>query len=175
MGLDPLGAYEALDAMARKLTVQCAPYAWISLDRVESGDLATGVAMPGAAFGRAAAAAAGWPGQRLVSESSWSFDSKVEGDFEAWLATDARPEVLGRIEAVVRGTTLRPAGPASGCYGGGFCWIPLGPVKLERGLVPVTVRVLPGPPAAFHMDTLVVAPRGFVPEGARPPTAFLRG
>lgn len=172
--LDPLGSYEAIDEQARRLTVMCAPYAWIPLDRVESGNLATAVPNEGSSFRRAAAANASWPGQGAQSESSWSFTSKVEGEFEAWLSTDASPEVVSRMILRVGGATLQPVGPGTGRYGGGFAWVRFGTAKIGQGRVDVALSVGEGPPASFLLDCVLFAPAGTVPSGRRPPVSYLR-
>lgn len=172
--LDPLGSLELLDRQARRLTVACAPYAWISLDRVEAGSLATGVIHESASLGRASEAAAGWPGQPSSPWSSWSFSSKAQGQFEAWLSTDADDETLSTLQLVVGGATMRPVGPAVSLYGGGFRWVPFGPTKIESGTVVVKLSSSSERPVSFLLDALVLSPTPFLADGPRPPVAFLR-
>ncbi|MGE0001290.1 MAG: hypothetical protein AB7F50_10690 [Fimbriimonadaceae bacterium] len=172
--LDPLGSLEMLDRHARRLTVSCAPYAWISLDRVEDGPLATGIVHEGASLGRAGSAAAGWPGQASTPWSSWSFSCKAEGDFEAWLATNADDETLPTLQLTVGGATMRPIGPAVSLYGGGFRWVPFGLAKLASGTVVVKLSCSSERKTEFLLDALVLAPSGFRADGPRPPVAFLR-
>ena len=169
---NPGRASQAMWTILDRMLTRSAPYLWRSADSANAAQLAGLVTRTGSSSKQVLRMAPRFGG---MAEAQFKVTTRIPGNHEVWVAASVPSGAVHRLAAQFGEIVLGPAETGISGYGQGFAWYKLGSVNLIEGDHQVKVQFSANPGEEVLLDTLVLAPMNFRPDGPRPPSDWMDG
>ena len=168
---NPGGSYTTLCNSYRKLSLKISPYCWIEGERAYETNFSDVVTIPGCAGGSALSLrtpiSPGVGGYYAV----YNVPVKTKEQQEVWLAAKIPVERREDVSISFGGQILRLDTDPVSLYGTGFGWYKVGKTRFAGNSVKLRLQVDSGGTNEIIIDTILVTPDDFKPNGVFPPDA----
>lgn len=169
---NPGRASQAMWTILDRMLARSAPYLWRSADSANAAQLAGLVTRSGSSSKQVLRMAPRFGG---MAEALFKVTTRIPGNHEVWVAASVPSGAVHRLAAQYGEIVLGPAETGISGYGQGFAWYKLGTINLIEGDHQVKVQFSANPGEEVLLDTLVLAPLNFRPDGPRPPSDWMEG
>ena len=169
---NPGRASQAMWTILDRMLARSAPYLWRSADSANAAQLAGLVTRSGSSSKQVLRMAPRFGG---MAEAQFKVTTRIPGNHEVWVAASVPAGAVHRLAAQFGEIVLGPAETGISGYGQGFAWYKLGSVNLIEGDHQIKVQFSANPGEEVLLDTLVLAPMNFRPDGPRPPSDWMDG
>jgi hypothetical protein len=169
---NPGRASQAMWTILDRMLARSAPYLWRSADSANAAQLAGLVTRSGSSSKQVLRMAPRFGG---MAEAQFKVTTRIPGNHEVWVAASVPAGAVHRLAAQFGEIVLGPAESGISGYGQGFAWYKLGSVNLIEGDHQFKVQFSANPGEEVLLDTLVLAPMNFRPDGPRPPSDWMDG
>lgn len=168
----PLGSFLAVREQFKKLTIKSAPYNWVEAEDPQETNFSDVSEVSGASNGKVIVLS---PKVKSLTPyfAQYTVRNKVGSSHSVWIA--ARMDEVARetLRISVGGVEMKIEPNPVSYYGAGFAWYKCGSVELPAGQTQMWVRSQADRPIRCEIDTLMVAPGSFRPNGPNPPTDWV--
>ncbi len=168
---NPGGSFTQLRSAYWKLSQKVSPYCWIEGEHTSDTNFSEVINVPGCASGGALALRTTIPVGSTGYYAVYPIPVKTKEDQEVWIAAKVPVERRGDLTVQIGGQILRISGDPVSLYGAGYGWYKLGTTRLAGNLSRLRIQVDTPGNAEIAIDTVLVTPEPFQPNGVYPPDA----
>ncbi len=168
----PLGSFLAIREQFKKLTVKSAPYNWIEAEEPQETNFSDVDEVSGASSGKVLVLN---PKVKSLTPyiAQYTVRNKVGSNHSVWIAARMDDVARDALRISVGGVEMKIEPNPVSFYGAGFAWYRCGSLDLPDGQTQMWVRAQADRPIQCEIDTLMVAPGSFRPNGPNPPTDWV--
>lgn len=162
--VNPGGNFTEMRTQLRRFATLLSPVSWVEGEAAKDSTFSEVAPFPGASGDRALVLRA-----TLPNEDGYTAEYAVpvvnRNAVELWVAARLPEEHRRELEASVGGVTLIASEMPVSAYGAGFAWYHLGTTRLIGGISHVTLRLRSGVGTEAAIDSVVLAPPSWRPDG----------
>jgi hypothetical protein len=168
----PLGSFLAIRAQFKQLAIKSAPYNWIEAESPQETNFSDIGEVSGASGGKVLVLN---PKVRSLAPyvAQYIVRNKIGSNHSVWIAARMDDVAREALRISVGGVEMRIEPNPVSYYGAGFAWYRCGNLDLPDGQTQLWVRAQADRPIHCEIDTLMVAPGQFRPNGPNPPTDWV--
>lgn len=166
-------ATQEMWALLDRLMKRGAPYIWLSATQVRGLRMGGVVQRNGAANDQVLRFAGRMGDAQTPGEADYTVAPRIPGSHAIWVALSGPSDVKSSLEVQFGENIVKAEEGPMSFYGSTFAWYRLGTINLVPGEHKITVRMKPSLGQEVLLDTVVLSPLPFRPDGPRPPLTWL--
>lgn len=167
----PGGSLVKLLDLLNVVGTRVAPYAWTEAELIAEHTFSDIDEEAGASRGRVLTGVS-----RLAPlEAGFNYGARIRqaGSHEVWVAGKFSPEALASMTMAVGGTAIQVDPRMTQAYGKDLAWYRIGAVDLQSGITQVKMNLTAPAGDLVMVDSILLSPRPFTPNGPIPPMAWV--
>ncbi len=166
---NPGGCFNQLRRLYWKLGLKIAPYTWLEGERTSETNFSEVLKIPGCAASGALSLRTPVPPGAEGYYAVYPLAVKTKENQDVWMAAKIPAERRSDVSITVGGQVLRIEGEPVSLYGSGFGWYKMGTTRFAGSMSKLRVQVDTPGTSEIVIDTILVTPETFRPNGVNPP------
>jgi hypothetical protein len=169
---NPGGSYATMRLQFLKLLYKLANYSWIEAEISRPNTFSEVTPVPGCSGGNVLSLTTEIGSEVQTYEVSYNVAVRTTVEQEVWIAARIPAERRGDLKVNIGGQLMGISGEPVSLYGLGYGWYRLGTTRLAGSMVQLKIDISSPRGADLALDTIVLYPGNFRPNGVSMPQPF---